>query len=80
MKIKIRFFASLRDITKHDHINLEIDSPTVKSLMEFLQEKFPELKNYGNSIRVAVNSEYATENQLLIENDEVAMIPPTSGG
>ena len=32
------------------------------------------------SVRLAVNSEYATEDLLLQENDEVALIPPVSGG
>jgi len=80
MKIKIRFFASLRDITKQDSINLEIEPQSIASLLELLQNKFPEFNNYGNSIRVAINSEYSAENQQLSDNDEVALIPPTSGG
>lgn len=80
MKIKIRFFASLRDITKQDSINLEIEPQSIASLLELLQNKFPEFSNYRNSIRVAINSEYSTENQQLSDNDEVALIPPTSGG
>lgn len=80
MKVKVRFFASLRDITKLDHIDLNVESNSIESLLQTLCGKYPELNNYTNSIRIAVNSAYSEKNQNLNENDVVALIPPTSGG
>lgn len=48
-------------------------------LYAYLQEKYPELKKLS-SLAIAVNSAYAEHNTTLKETDEVALIPPVSGG
>ena len=45
----------------------------------FLEEKYPRLKELA-SYMVAVNDEYASTNIAINENDEIAIIPPVSGG
>ncbi|MGJ8659922.1 MoaD/ThiS family protein [Cellulophaga fucicola] len=52
---------------------------TVGDLYTYLQEKYPELKKLS-SLAIAVNSAYAEHNTTLKETDEVALIPPVSGG
>ena len=52
---------------------------TVGDLYTYLQEKYPELKKLS-SLAIAVNSAYAEHNITLKETDEVALIPPVSGG
>ena len=61
--------------------SLSIDSPldSVADLLEYLKLTYPEMKKL-NSLLVAVNSEYAAPDTLLNAADEIALIPPVSGG
>ena len=52
---------------------------TVKELKEFLGETYPEL-NKLSSLAVAVNNSYAQDNEAINAYDEIALIPPVSGG
>lgn len=52
---------------------------TVKELKEFLGETYPEL-NKLSSLAVAVNNAYAEDNETINSYDEIALIPPVSGG
>ncbi|MCL5244610.1 MoaD/ThiS family protein [Cellulophaga sp. 20_2_10] len=52
---------------------------TVGDLHTYLQEKYPDLKKLS-SLAIAVNSAYAEHSVTLKETDEVALIPPVSGG
>jgi molybdopterin converting factor small subunit len=45
-----------------------------------LAAEFPELANYERSISSAVNADYAKMDQVLSDGDEVAFLPPVSGG
>ena len=51
----------------------------VASLKQWLFEEYPSLKQLS-SLLIAVNRTYATDNQTFSETDEVAIIPPVSGG
>lgn len=52
---------------------------SVAALKELLEERFPELKKL-TSFRIAVNKEYADDAIILKPGDEIAIIPPVSGG
>lgn len=52
---------------------------TVKELKQFLGETYPEL-NKLSSLAVAVNNAYAKDNETINSYDEIALIPPVSGG
>ena len=56
----------------------------VKTLKEFLLKKYPQLDQYmkkeDDFIRVAINLEYVTTNELINPEDEIALFPPVSGG
>ena len=79
-KFKISLFGITRDIVGSSTIELELPTNTnVGALMESLKDKFPKLKEI-RSVLVAVNSEYAEDNVKLSERDEIALIPPVSGG
>jgi molybdopterin synthase sulfur carrier subunit len=52
---------------------------TAGELRSLLLDQFEELKNLS-SLAIAVNAEYAEENTLIQESDEIALIPPVSGG
>lgn len=69
-----------RDILGRSVIEQEWNSPlTVGELREELIRQYPELARL-KSLAVAVNSEYAQDGNQLKEGDEIALIPPVSGG
>lgn len=81
MRIKVRFFAILRDAAGVEAVDLEIASgETVESLFEKIVAKYPSIQKYAAAISYAVNAEYAAPDTPLKNGDELALIPPISGG
>jgi molybdopterin converting factor subunit 1 len=79
MKIMICFFAQSREIIGKDRMEFEIqDGETTSSMLKRLQSQFPNLVSM--QIVVAVNNEYVENDRELHDGDEVAIIPPVSGG
>lgn len=56
------------------------DGATVSSVMKRLEEEHPGLAPYTGFLMTAVNSEYVEKSHPLKEHDEVAFVPPVSGG
>jgi molybdopterin converting factor subunit 1 len=80
MKYKINLFGITRDIVGSNITEVEMSqSGDVKAVLEELKSNYPKLKDI-KSLLVAVNSEYAESDLMLHENDEIALIPPVSGG
>jgi molybdopterin converting factor subunit 1 len=80
MKIKILAFGIAKDIFGSSSVNLELaNDATVYNLQYLLEQKYPRLKQLA-SYMVAVNNEYALPGDSLHERDEIAIIPPVSGG
>ena len=81
MRVTIRLFARLRDIagsgefTRHPP-----DGATVGTVWNELVHDFPALAEYGASISTAVNAEYSNMHAAVGDGDEVAFLPPVSGG
>jgi MoaE-MoaD fusion protein len=81
MNIQVLFFGAARDAVDANQLELSLDAPaTVASAFRKLVESFPALERFGRSLLFAVNQEYATQDTLLNENDELAVFPPVSGG
>ena len=80
MKIKILFFGISSDLVGLSYLDFEVDKAlTVKKLKILLKNKYVHLKNL-DVYAIAVNENYAIDDLVLKENDEVAIIPPVSGG
>ena len=81
MRVTVRLFARLREIVGANELTrkIPIDS-TVIVVWNDLVREFPDLMAYQNSISTAVNTEYARMDTALMEGDEVAFLPPVSGG
>ena len=79
--MKILLFGITRDIVGSSSISMESsqDLRTVKDLKSYLTNSYPEL-NKLSSLAVAVNKSYAAEDDELNSYDEIALIPPVSGG
>ena len=81
MRVTVRLFARLRDITGRGEILREIPAgATAADVWRELATEFPEIARYDSSISTAVNAEYAKMTTVLTDNDEVAFLPPVSGG
>lgn len=80
MKIKILAFGIIKDIFKGSEIQLEINEyAKVSELKNKLEDDFPEIKKL-KSYFIAVDDEYADDDLVLKSNNEIAIIPPVSGG
>jgi molybdopterin synthase sulfur carrier subunit len=80
MKINILAFGIAKDIFNSNAIAVEItNDATVYNLKYLLEQEYPRLKQL-KSYMVAVNNEYALPGDTIHERDEIAIIPPVSGG
>jgi molybdopterin converting factor subunit 1 len=79
MKIKIKFFASCREFAGVNETELPINKgQTVADVLTVLRQKFPRLSL--SDTMTAVNQEFAAPNYILKDGDELAILPPVSGG
>ena len=77
--IKVKCFGIAKEIVNKDVTSIAHDTITVADLRKQLNieyNAFTQIKGY----MVAVNQEYATDDQVVHTGDEVAIIPPVSGG
>ncbi|ARS35841.1 molybdopterin converting factor subunit 1 [Pontibacter actiniarum] len=80
MKVHVLAFGIARDIFGGSSADVEVkEGATVQELRAALEAKYPRLKQL-TSFMMAVNNEYATGECVLQQRDEVAVIPPVSGG
>lgn len=79
MKYTLKTFGITRDILGGREVDFEMDGKKVAELRNELMARFPELKSL-NSMFIAVNNDYAADDVELSEMDEIALIPPVSGG
>lgn len=81
MKIRVKLFASVRDIVGQREVLLDVPAEvTVSALPHHLASEYPKLRPLMPSVQIAVNHEYVGGERVLAEGDEVAVIPPVSGG
>ena len=81
MLVTVRLFARLREIAGHGELRQDVpDGTDARGVWDRLAAQHPELEPYGASISCAVNEEYAKFSTRLREGDEVAFLPPVSGG
>ncbi len=79
-QITIRFFAHLKDIAGMELVALPLEQACpLKQIIAQLEETMPALKNRG-SIQMAVNHEFMNQDAIIHPGDEVAFLPPFSGG
>jgi molybdopterin synthase sulfur carrier subunit len=80
MDINLKLFGITREIIGKSEDKLVLDEQlTVRTFLENMKRQYPSLAELS-SILVAVNNEYAEMDMVLADRDEVALIPPVSGG
>lgn len=75
----VKLFGITREIIGSPTIEIQATIGTVGELLNYLKGQYPSLKKL-TSVLVAVNNEYADLDSSLNSNDEIALIPPVSGG
>ena len=81
MRITVKLFARLRDLAGTGELIREVSQPaTVQDVWHELTAEMPALREYERTISVAVNAEYARMAAAVHDGDEVAFLPPVSGG
>ncbi|HSD11118.1 MAG TPA: molybdopterin converting factor subunit 1 [Candidatus Binatia bacterium] len=81
MKVHLRFFASLRERLGRGEMELTLpEGATIAALWECLCAENASLAEVGASLSFALNREYVDRDAVLRDGDEVALIPPVSGG
>jgi len=78
--MKVLAFGIVKDIFGKSVVDVDFtDGSTIDKLKTLLKETYPRLDQLG-SYMIAVNNEYASGNDAVHESDEIAVIPPVSGG
>ena len=81
MRVEVRLFAQLRDKTGAGDIPVDVnDGATVADVWRSLVGSHPALAAFESSVSCAVNATYAKKHTRVNAGDEVAFLPPVSGG
>jgi molybdopterin synthase catalytic subunit len=81
MRVKVLFFGILKDVTGRSEEAVEVqDGERLRGLFDGYAGRFPRLAEMAPSIVMARNHEFADPGTVLTEGDEVAFLPPVSGG
>ncbi|HEX5398378.1 MAG TPA: MoaD/ThiS family protein [Verrucomicrobiae bacterium] len=79
--MRVLFFAQLKDVTGCDSVELaSAGTFDAEQLWTELLKQFPRLAAHRANVRLAKNWEYAASEVQFTDSDEVALIPPVSGG
>jgi molybdopterin synthase catalytic subunit/molybdopterin synthase sulfur carrier subunit len=78
--MRILFFAHLREATGVSIAEIVTEGVTADRLWSLLIERWPALAAHRDGIRLARNGVYVQAEEVFGNNDEVALIPPVSGG
>lgn len=80
-KIKVKLFAILRERVGESEITLTVPSGiTVNHLNSEILKKYPQLRSFSNKFVTSVNCKVTTGDTVITSKDEVALLPPVSGG
>jgi MoaD family protein len=80
--ITVKLFALLKDKAGRDELRIDIGPGTVSELLEAVSRGYPALSGMisDGGILISVNREFARRDAMVKDGDEVALMPPFSGG
>ncbi|CAN5825554.1 molybdopterin converting factor subunit 1 [soil metagenome] len=79
-KIQVRFFGAAADLAGTRETEVASDTATLDTIWLLLEKKYPDLAPMRDTMAFAVNGEYARMDDRVQPGDEVAVLPPVSGG
>ena len=81
MKVRVQFYAQLRDLTGMRELDIELaEGATVRDLLENIYARQPALRPHDKSILIGAGVEFVDRNYKLKASDEIAIMPPVQGG
>jgi len=81
MRVTIRLFGRLHDLAGANEVQRELpDDATVAEAWKQLVREHPSMAAYARSVSAAVNADFSRMTARLADGDEVAFLPPVSGG
>ena len=81
MRVTVRLFARLRDIAGASELERDVPpGATIAAVWHELAAEYPALSAYERVMSAALNADYARLDRELCDGDEVAFLPPVSGG
>ncbi len=81
MNVRVKLFAGLKELLESDEVALELEgAPTVAAVAQAFFDSNPQAVGWRESLMYAVNMDFALPDSPVNEGDEVAFIPPVSGG
>ena len=81
MRVRVLFFGMLKDLAGKASDVIELrEGASIRELLAHYEEQFPNLKDALPSLALAVNQQYAGPDSKLKSDDEIALLPPVSGG
>ena len=81
MRVTVKLFAAARQLAESESLELELaDDASVAMLRQQLARQTPALEPLVSHAMIAVNTQYARDDTVLRAADEIALIPPVSGG
>ena len=81
MKVTVRYFAICRQMFNRDEEDIELpEGAILQDVLDQLKEEKPEISELFETMQMSVNWQYADHETKLSNNDEVALIPPVTGG
>lgn len=79
--IRLKLFSSARELAGFDERLLEVPSNSPSdAVINYLTRQNPQFERWRPSLRIAVNLQYVDSQHPLQDGDEVAVLPPVSGG
>jgi MoaE-MoaD fusion protein len=81
MRVRVLFFGMLKDLAGKSSESIDLPEGTsIRELLAQYEAQIPRLKQFLASVALAINQEYASPDARLKEGDEIALLPPVSGG
>jgi MoaD family protein len=81
VRVTVRLFARLRDVTGLSEVGVDVAAPAaIRDVWSVLVGRHPGLEPYAASLSCARNLEYARFTTPVEDGDEIAFLPPVSGG
>ncbi len=80
-QVRVMLFASARELLGQEAVEVEVPGPvSAAQLKQLLLQQYPALAPVVPAAQLAVGQEFASSDQQVRPQDEVALIPPVSGG
>ncbi len=82
MKVELLYFAAARDVVgkARESTDLPRDVTNIRQFTVWLVQRYPALEPHQSSLRIARNEAFAGPEELIAEQDVLAIIPPVAGG